>query len=297
MKTFKYLLCAFLAGAMTFISCKKDPESGPELASDLPEVAAVEGKIVVVLNCADNAKVCNGLVFAGDYNGYSTDVAQMAAFTPIKGRDGWYKAEITPAETPSKEGVALEGKPCQLASDGTFPGSWDYQWYAKVDANGDVEKKVEVLKGSATLEVEYSTEFKLVVAAGETVVYVKTYAWKKDACIPTEKYTITFNATVPAALHDTDVVYIVGSINSWTADATPMTKGENNVWTTTLDGVEYDAEYKYLLNGSWDFEELAAKTDTCANSISNRRVVDRTMDDTVDNFKIRTANLCPKDEE
>ena len=114
MKNLKFFFAALVCATMTFVACEdpgKDPGKDPGQndttvvtppTSDMPEVAPVEGKIVVVFNAVDQAEVCNGLVFAGDYNGYNTNAADMAAFEPIEGYANWFKVEITPCTEEGK---------------------------------------------------------------------------------------------------------------------------------------------------------------------------------------------------
>ena len=115
MKNLKFFFAALLCATMTFVACEKpDPENPTPNpndttvvtppSSDMPEVAPVEGKIVVVFNAVDQAEVCNGLVFAGDYNGYNTNAAEMAKFEAIEGYANWFKVEITPC-TEGKTGL------------------------------------------------------------------------------------------------------------------------------------------------------------------------------------------------
>jgi len=296
MKSLKYFFGALLIGAIAFSACNKDPkpepDPDPDITGDLPEVAAVPGKIVLVLNCVEDAQVCHDLVFAGDYNGWKITPADMVKFVPIADFDGWYKAEITPTATPEDPNVALRGKPNQLASDGSFPSSWDYQWFAQMK-DGAVANECEIIQGDASLYDEYNGEKGLSVNVGANVVYIRAYAWKKNPCIPAEKYTITFNATVPDGLGSDDVVYIVGGMNDWTVDANPMTKS-GNTWSITLNDIEFDTEYKYVVNGSWTFEELRAAESgaDCATQTTNRKVNDRTMTDIVENFRLITIDRC-----
>ena len=292
MKNLKYFFGALLISAVAFTACsdKDDPlpptDPGgeePSTIGDVPEVAPVPGKIVLVLNCVEDAEVCNGLVFAGDYNGYSTNPDEMAKFEPIEGFDGWYRAEFAPEEA----GGGAKGKPNQLASDGSFPSSWDYQWFAQMSGE-DVVNQCELISGNADLYDEYNGEKGLEIFAGADVVYIRAYAWKKNPCIPAVTYTVTFNVTVPDGLGADDVVYMAGSMNSWTPDATPLAKTGPNTWSITLNEIEYGTEYKYLLNGNWDFEELKATEDdaSCADGIGpNRKVNDLVMNDVVGNFK------------
>ena len=269
MKNLKFFFAALVCATMTFVACEdpgKDPGKDPGQndttvvtppTSDMPEVAPVEGKIVVVFNAVDQAEVCNGLVFAGDYNGYNTNAADMAAFEPI-------------------EGYALIGKPCQLAADGSFPGSWDYQWHAKLNDAGEVDTEVEIIKGNAELQPDYNLEKKLAVFDGADVVYVRAYAWKKNPCVPVEKYTVSFEVTTKFAVADSLTVNVAGAMNGWNASGSLMTpNADRTVWTVSIDEVELGMEYKYTLVGA---------TGTYWEQGDNRKVDDREMYDEVEFF-------------
>jgi len=296
MKTIKFLSMALLASAVVFSSCKgNDPKPEPEPSETMPEVAAVAGKVVIVLNCVDEAEVCNPIVFAGNYNEWNvSNPAEMATFEAIEGYDGWYKVEITPDAAAATETSILEGKPNQLDKDGSFPSSWDFQWLAQTDDAGNVVNPCEVLKGSASLKTEYDVESSLIVAPGADVVYIRAHAWKKNPCVEAEKFNITFNVSVPAGLPESAIVYIAGGMNGWSADASPLTKVDATHWTISFESIELGVEYKYLLNQSWDNEELQAKEADadCANGVGNRKTNDRTMNDVVANFAGVTAAKC-----
>ena len=272
--------------------CGQNPCVCPNQKPEIPEVAATDGAVTVVWNavgfvpCMEEG---NQLVFAGDYNGYNTDPAQMAKFEAIEGYEGWWKAVITPADASLTP--VLAGKPCALYLDGTFPSSWDHQWL-NVEAGA-----CEVIDGPATLEVEYEVESKLLVESNSSVVYVRSYGFKTDPCLEPEKYTVTLTASAPA-LPEGTTVYAVGAFNSWTTDATPMTLA-NGVWTATIENVVMGAEYKYVANASWDNEELleAAEGAVCAEGLSgNRKINDVEVVDAIGNFKDITIMKCdPKD--
>jgi len=297
MKKLKYfLVAALMFSAIAFNACGDSSESEPEPPkSEMPEVEAVAGKIVLVLHCVNEAKVCNGIVFAGDYNGYNTeDVNEMAKFEPIPDYDGWFKVELTPSEP----GGGITGKPNHLTSEGNFPSDWAHQWFAEMDAAGEVVNQCQLIKGSAeVVEDDYAGEMNLIMFSSADVVYVRAFAWKINPCIPPTIYEeVTFNVTVPDGLEPDDVVYIVGGMNEWNQTETQMTKS-GNVWTFTFENVVDGTEYKYVLNGSWDFEELEAIGDEgCAEGIRNRKVVARTMNDVVLNFRGRTAEKCVEEE-
>lgn len=272
--------------------CGQNPCVCPDQKPEIPVVNATDGAVTVVWNavgfvpCMEEG---NQLVFAGDYNGYNTDPAQMAKFEAIEGYEGWWKAVITPADASLTP--VLAGKPCALYLDGTFPSSWDHQWL-NVEAGA-----CEVIDGPATLEVEYEVESKLLVESNSSVVYVRSYGFKTDPCLEPEKYTVTLTASAPA-LPEGTTVYAVGAFNSWTTDATPMTLA-NGVWTATIENVVMGAEYKYVANASWDNEELleAAEGAVCAEGLSgNRKINDVEVVDAIGNFKDITIMKCdPKD--
>ena len=257
---------------------------------EIPVVEATEGTVTVVWNAVGFVPcIENQLVFAGSYNGYNTNPDEMVKFQAIEGYEGWWKAVITPADAAAEP--ALEGKPCALYLDGTFPSSWDHQWL-NVEAGA-----CEILDGEAELQVEYEVESKLIVAKNSSVVYVRSHGFKTDPCLEPETYTVTLTASAPA-LPEGTTVYAVGAFNGWATDATPMTLA-NGVWTATIENVVMGAEYKYVANASWDNEELleAAEGAVCAEGLSgNRKINDVEVVDAIGNFKDITIMKCdPKD--
>lgn len=296
----KFLYAALAVATMAFVGCKPTNTPDPDKpgtgndtvpvtppAGDQPVVDATEGAVTIVWNTVDFTPcVDNQLVFAGDYNNYNIKPDSMAHFQAIEGYDGWYKVVITPAD-PAAE-VVLQGKPCALYLDGTFPSSWDHQWL-----DVDEDHKCTILDGPATIEMEYNVESKLLVSANSSVVYVRSYGFKTDPCKAPETYSVSFKVTVPEGLGDA-VVYAVGKFNSWTADATPLTKNADGTWGAVVEGVVMKDEYKFVCNGSWDFEELAAIEEgkDCAEPVGNRVIDDVEIVATVANFRGITAERC-----
>ena len=258
--------------------------------SEMPTVEPTEGAVTIVWNTV-NFEPCldDQLVFAGDYNGYDTDPGDMTHFEAIEGHNGWWKAVITPNTKYMEDGHVLRGKPCALWLDGTFPSDWSHQWL-NVEAGA-----CEVIEGDATLEVEYDVESVLLVHSNSSVVYVRSYGFKVNPCVEQETYSVTFTATAPALAAD-QVVYVVGDFNGWITDATPMTLLVNGVWTATVEGVVMGNGYKYVVNASWDNEELAAAEEgaDCGKGISThaRQVNDVEMVDFIANFKDITIAKC-----
>lgn len=294
----KFLYAALAVATIAFVGCKPtntpDDQPGggndtvpvtPPATGDQPVVEATEGAVTVVWNTVDFTPcVDNQLVFAGDYNGYNVDPANLVHFEAIEGYAGWYKAVITPAD-PAASPV-LQGKPCALYLDGTFPSSWDHQWI------GTAEHPCELIDGPAKLEVEYEVESKLVVSENSSVVYVRSYSFKTDPCKAPETYTVNFKVTCPD-LGEGNVLYVCGKFNGWDATATPLTLA-NGIWTCTVDGVVMGDEYKFLANASWDNEELAAVAEgaDCAEAVGNRKVDDVDIVAVVENIRGITATRC-----
>lgn len=292
MKNLKFFALAALATVAVMAGCKKDKEKEvtPDIKSSVPEVEATEGAYTVVWNAVDYAE-CNGLVFAGNYNGWSTDVEQMAKFEKIEGYTNWYKAVIVP----TVDEPQLEGKPCALAGDGTFPSSWDHQWI------GSEEKPCELVKGEASFEVEYSTETKMIVPTIGGVVYVRSYQFKVDPCVEEQVYDVTFNLSVEQEVDEAVKVYVVGDFveNGWTLDAYEMTRVDNK--TFKIEGVKakIGREYKYTANATWDNEMVIAapsEGDTCSAKLEgNWKIADVTVNDKIYGFNGINGKLCKEE--
>ncbi len=296
MKAIKFFTVALAAVAM--ISC--NPAKGPVdpvIKPTVPEVAATEGAFTVVWNAVDYSE-CNGLVFAGNYNGYDTKAENMAAFEKIEGYTNWYKVVI-----PVGDLTQLEGKPCALASDGTFPANWDHQWI------GSEEKPCELLQGPGEFQVEYSTETKLIVPEAGAVTFVKSYGFKVDPCIEEPSYDITFNVTLTQALDETHDVYVVGDFvkDAWTPAAYKMTRVDETHFTATVEA-KIGREYKYVADAEkmitgedgtevaagWYFDLAAAPEEgkDCSSKGANSTISDITINDEVYGFLHLNAEEC-----
>lgn len=264
MKAYKFFAFAMMACAVMMTACKKDNTPvTPPIKSDLPEVAATEGAVTVVWNIANIDEMCEvGYVFAGNYNNYNTDPEAMVRFEAIAGYEGWFKAVVATED-------ALQGKPCALAKDGTFPSSWDYQWF-------DAENHpIEVLKGDATLEAENGDEKKLVCAKGADVVYVKSYTFKNNPCVDAVYYDVTFNLTVTNPVPEGHDVYIVGDAfeKSWDVKAYKM-EGSGANWTITLPAV-IGKEFKFVVDSSWTNDQMEYDEEkACAKAVKKNLKVD-----------------------
>lgn len=287
MKVNKLMSVVVVAAAMVFAACNpKGNGNEIEIQSTVPEVAATEGAYTVVWN-AVNYSECNGLVFAGNYNDWNIEPANMVAFEKIEGYDNWYKAVITPTVEISQ----LEGKPCALAADGSFPSDWKHQWI------GSKEKPCEVVKGEVEFAVEYDTETKMIVKEAGTVVYVRSYQFKVDPCEVIPEYDVTFNLAVAQAVPADAKVYVVGGFveNAWNEGAYEMTRTDDTHFTATVKAT-IGCEYKYLANASWDNEMVPAAPaegkDCSDKLVGNLSVADVTVNDNIYGFDSINALIC-----
>ena len=289
MKANKFLAIAMMACALVMTACKGGDTPGPDIKKTTPEVAATPGAVTVVWNIANIKDMCEvEYVFAGNYNNYNVDPANMAHFEALEGYEGWYKAVIV------LDGVDhLEGKPCALQKDGTFEGSWGNQWI------GTEEHPCEVLSGAAELVAEYEVESKLVCAADADVVFVKSYAFKTNPCVDAVWDEVTFTLTVTVPVTDGGTVYIVGDAfeKSWDVTAYPM-QGSGSNWTITLPTI-VGKEYKFAVNADWANDQMVLNEEKqCVEKAKNMTVDFITMTPTVYgfmNFGIDSTMVCPEE--
>ena len=213
---------------------------------ELPEVSTVptaedlaeyeqDGYFVACINF--QGEVCNDIVFAGSYNGWDTYPENMVHFTPLEDFDGWYVAVIP--VTVNEEGVeANDGKPAQLANDGSF--SWDYQ-------TGDVNSW-ELISGSVDITAGYSDESDLKYWSSAEPVILKSLYFKNhnSPChVVSHEYTVNLIAPSCGGYEPA----IIGSFNGWSEGVA--------MW------LQSDGSYSYIFTdnegGSFKFK---ATTDT-----------------------------------
>ncbi len=69
--------------------------------------------------------------------------------------------------------------------------------------------------------------------------------------------TVTFRHAAPGAKH----VYLAGTFNNWSDSATPMIDPEQDgVWETTLELAAGTYQYKYVVDGSWQYDKTNPET-------------------------------------
>lgn len=281
----KFFLAAMAIATIAMVGCKPKPTDEPkepEIKKTVPDVAATEGAVTIVWNAVDFSE-CSELVFAGSYNDYGLDPASMAKFEKIEGYTNWYKAVITP-----KEGAdpVLEGKPCALAMDGTFPSSWNHQWI------GTEEHPCELISGDAEFATEYEVETKIIVKNNSSVIFVRSYSFKENPCEKAETYTINFTLNVGADVPEDAIVAVVGDFpvgwNVTKGEAYEMTRLSARQFTATIEGVALGKGYKYAVlndNNDWANElypTAPAVGDTCVAKLAGNLTISDV--DVVDNI-------------
>ena len=209
----KFFFAALAVAAVALVGCEPkpvdpiDPEPGDTTvvvaaptASDLADYEE-EGNFVACVHFA--GAVCNDIVFAGSYNGWATDPASMVKFEALEGFDGWYVAVVPVTVVDGVE--ANDGKPAQLADDGSF--SWDYQ-------TGDVDSW-ELVSGTVDIVAGYSGESDLKNWNSAEPVILKSLYWKNNQspCVEVveQEYTITLKAPDCGGFEPA----IIGDFNGW----------------------------------------------------------------------------------
>ena len=149
-------------------------------------------------------EVCNDIVFAGSYNGWDTDPANMAKFAPLEGFNGWYYVAVT------DESEEIEGKPVQLKKDGSF--SWDYQ-------TGDPASWT-IVSGTVNIYAGYDAEADLKgYSTAEPVIMISAYFKNHNTpCIAEVYHDYTIRLSAPFCAGPDGTYYdpaIIGSFNGW----------------------------------------------------------------------------------
>lgn len=211
----KFFFAALAVAAVALVGCepKQDDPIVPEPGDTTVVVAAPtaadladyeeEGNFVACVHFA--GAVCNDIVFAGSYNGWATDPASMVKFEELEGFEGWYVAVVPVTVNEETGEEANDGKPAQLASDGSF--SWDFQ-------TGDVDSW-ELVSGTVDIVAGYSGESDLKNWNSAEPVILKSLYWKNNQspCVEVveQEYTITLKAPDCGGFEPA----IIGDFNGW----------------------------------------------------------------------------------
>lgn len=221
----------FFAALAVAVSSFAAPTTTP-VAADLLDYYE-QGQLCVCVYF--EAEICNEVVFAGSYNNWNTEPANMAKFAALPGFDGWYYVAVT--DTCAN----IEGKPVQLNADGTF--TWDNQ-------TGD-PASWELVSGTVNIEEGYGDEANLKgYSTAEPVILISKYfKLHKDICSYVAEfadYTILLNAPWCAG---EDGTYfepaIIGDFNTWTEGVVADDINEDGYYVFNLKQAEKTKAFKF----------------------------------------------------
>ena len=194
--------------------------------ADLASSYDVVNNVVLCIQFADEAEVCNDIYFVGTPTNWKSSFDGCPQFYPMPNFEGWYVAEI-----PFIAQEELQGKPIQAQYDHSF--SWDYQ-------PGDPNAWVYMGGNQININVGYVTESDMSYPSPGAYIYKMTY-WKnhKNPCdYILRHYTVSLY--IPDACPNMKPA-IIGSFNNW-ATGIAMTEGLddnfNTVYTYSLNAIE-----------------------------------------------------------
>ena len=186
-------------------------------------------------------EVCNEIVLAGSYNGWATDPATMAKFSPLEGFEGWYYVAVTDGSE------TIEGKPVQLKKDGSF--SWDYQ-------TGDPASWT-IVSGTVNITPGYDGEADLKgYSTAEPVILISAYFKNHNSpCIAEVYHDYTIRLTAPFCAGADGTYYdaaIIGSFNGWSEGVAGEIDEETFDYIFKINDKE-GGEYKFKALGDTDW--------------------------------------------
>lgn len=88
-----------------------------------------------------------------------------------------------------------------------------------------------------------------------------------------------------------DAVYVTGSFNNWSRDASPMAKENGGYWFADIPGVAIGSEYRYLIiNGELQLSRIDPYARQVTNSVGNAVVHDPHFDWSGDDYQLPAVN-------
>jgi 1,4-alpha-glucan branching enzyme len=88
-----------------------------------------------------------------------------------------------------------------------------------------------------------------------------------------------------------DAVYVTGSFNNWSRDASPMAKENGGYWFADIPGVAIGSEYRYLIiNGDLQLSRIDPYARQVTSSVGNAVVHDPQFDWSGDSFQLPLVN-------
>jgi len=248
--------------------------------------------VVLCMNFTGDATVCNDIMLAGNYNGWSTVLAEMYKFKPLVGFDGWYAVEFPFVVTYDNYNNAIypQGKPVQLDNEGAF--GWDNQC-------GDPNAWVHKGGREAFLSWGIAYEADIIYYSAGAYIYEMTY-WKmhNNPCAEIIRHDYTIKLYAPNACEEMRPA-VSGDFNNWDYGV-PMSaqtdESQRTFYTVTINAKEGQGfkirevnaddwinqlQYK-AEDGSWrDFDNITLGTEEIITL------------DWSDNSKYRYASCVP----
>ena len=208
------------------------PGNAPTVA-DLANDFDVESNVVLCVFF--ESEICNDVVIAGSYNGWSIDdPASMIHMEELEGFEGWYAAEI-----PFEEGV--QGKPMQLKDDGT--ATWDYQ--TGDPASWEYKDGLEM-----TIESGYDGEANIGYPSAGAYIYVSKYFKNHGSpCVALiyHDYTVTLLAPDCGGFDPA----IIGDFNGWSEGVEMNLTVDGSYSYTFNDNEGHAFKFKALGDTDW----------------------------------------------
>ncbi len=233
MKKISMFFAALVVAAASFAAPAKTPTK-----NDLADFYE-PGQLCVCVYFEE--EVCNDIVFAGSYNGWATDPATMAKFSPLEDFEGWYYVAVTDGSE------TIEGKPVQLKKDGSF--SWDYQ-------TGD-PASWSIVSGTVNITAGYDGEADLKgYSTAEPVILISAYFKNHNSpCIEEVYHDYTIRLTAPFCAGADGTYYdaaIIGSFNGWSEGVAGEIDEETFDYVFKINDKE-GGEYKFKALGDTDW--------------------------------------------
>lgn len=92
---------------------------------------------------------------------------------------------------------------------------------------------------------------------------------RKKMMSPRSKKSQTLNLKFECKASQASAIFLAGSFNDWDESATPMTRGEDGLWATSLKLPPGRYEYKFIIDGLWSCSPELLPDPTTASCIPN----------------------------
>mgnify|MGYP002622879552 CR=1 FL=1 len=247
MKLNKFMFASLFIGALAMTACHNNPNPTPDPdPEDSTKVDLVVPAVDVLANDYDiegnvvlcvyfESEICNDVVIAGSYNGWTIDdPASMIHMEALKDYEGWYVAEIPFAED-------LQAKPMQLKDDGT--ATWDFQ-------TGDPDSWEYKAGKEMTIEAGYDGEANIAYPEAGAYIYVSKY-FKNHGSPCVEAVAHDYVVTLIAPDCGGFEPGIIGDFNGWGASAEMQLNADGSYSYSFNDTEGHAFKFRALDDTDW----------------------------------------------